>query len=141
MGAKWEKWGNFASKLKKMEQWIDGRVVTGLQNGRQWGFPTANVALDRPDSALENGVYAVRVRLDGITLPAMMYVGTRPTLNLAEPTIEIHIFDFNDNIYGKEISFQVVEKVRDEQRFDSVDALIAQLHADAAAIREILRNY
>lgn len=124
-----------------MEQWIEGKVITGLQNGRQWGFPTANVAVNQPGFAMESGVYAVRVRVVGETFPAMMYMGTRPTLALTEPTIEIHIFDFDLNIYGKEISFQVVEKVRDEQRFDSVEALIAQLHADAAAIREILRNY
>jgi riboflavin kinase/FMN adenylyltransferase len=67
----------------------------------------------------------------------MLYVGTRPTLDLQEPTIEIHILDFNEEIYNQQISFQILHKIRDEIQFDSVEKLIEQLHRD----REMVYAY
>lgn len=123
-----------------MDTWFECTVVSGLQNGRKWGFPTANVADFAPQLTLQNGVYAVFVRLDGNEMPAMMYIGTRPTLSLEEKSVEIHIFEFNQDIYGRRLAFQVIAKVREERRFDSVDALVSQLGDDASAVKALLNK-
>ena len=115
-----------------------GIVAHGLQNGRNFGYPTANIEQLSPDWSDGNGVFAAKVRLDGQWLGAMLYTGTRPTLNLTEKTLEIHIFDFSKNIYGQNIDFQIIKKIREEIRFNSTEALIQQLQKDEQYAREIL---
>jgi riboflavin kinase/FMN adenylyltransferase len=78
--------------------YLTGTVIHGLENGRKFGFPTANVQPDTPP-ALEKGVYAVWVKIDGKRYKGMLYVGTRPTLGLHEPTYEINIFNCRKNLY------------------------------------------
>ena len=117
---------------------MSGRVVRGKRLGRQLGYPTANVNLQRKQSAVL-GIFAVRVLgLDGGARGGVASVGTRPTFNGVVPLLEVHIFDFDEDIYGRYIHVEFVERLRSEERFESADALVAQMHADARRARAIL---
>jgi riboflavin kinase/FMN adenylyltransferase len=131
--------------LKQAQRWLGrpysmrGRVVYGKRLGHDLGYPTANMRLERRRSPLA-GIFAVRVH--GVArhaLPGVASLGTRPTVNGVEPLLETHIFDYSGNLYGREIEVEFVEKLRDEVRFESLDALIAQMDRDAAAARGILK--
>lgn len=118
-------------------QTYTGNVCTGNQIGSTLGFPTANIENISPNITFENGVYAAQVIVNQQKMNAMLYIGTRPTLNLANKTVEIHIFDFHDDIYGKEIQFNIKKFIREEQRFESLETLKNQLQKDGI----IIRNY
>lgn len=126
-----------------------GEVVDGYKVGRKIGFPTANLRLHDEHKLLPaGGVYAVYVNFvgndnfqaDGDNYPlkhiGMLNIGQRPTLNNGEErSIEVHILDFEGDLYGKSLRLEFVERLRDEQPFESVDDLIAQLHADRERVR------
>ena len=117
-----------------------GRVVRGEQLGRKLGFPTANLRLARRRTPV-NGIFAVRVRgigIAGADAPAVASLGTRPTVGGREPLLEVHVFDFAGDLYGREMEVEFVARLRDELRFDSVDEMVEQIRADAAAARRIL---
>lgn len=116
-----------------------GIVRHGLANGRKFGYPTANIGDIVPIWSEGNGVFAAYVQANGEHNPAMLYAGTRPTLHLTEPTIEIHLLDFHQDLYGQTISFQIKEKIREERQFTSTEELIRQLQMDEAKVREILQ--
>jgi len=120
-----------------LTDYITGTVIQGLGNGHKFGFPTANVQPDAPIS-LENGVYAAWVKYDGKRHKAMLYVGTRPTLGLNEPTYEIHVIDASPRLYGKRISFKAVYKIRDEKKFRNTDQLIEALEHDRQSVKCLL---
>ena len=107
-----------------------GIVIHGLQNGRKFGFPTANVALTSEDNMPEKGVYAVNVSIEEKSYQGMLYAGTRPTLHLTSISIEIYIFDFDQDIYDKPLSFELLQKIRDERKFDTIEDLIQQIKHD-----------
>jgi riboflavin kinase/FMN adenylyltransferase len=118
---------------------IEGEVVRGFQRGAGFGFPTANVALAgyvRP----RLGVYAVRVDLgDGLLLPGVASVGVNPTVGaLPEPLLEAHLLDFSGDLYGKTIEVELTAFLRDEAKFDDVDALRAQMTQDVIDARRAL---
>ena len=119
------------------KQILTGTVIHGMHNGSKFGFPTANIHL-QDGQMPETGVYAVRLQIDGQSYKGMLYAGTRPTLKMIEHTIEIHIFNFNQDIYGKNIRFEIVKKIRDEQTFPTINALIEQLHHDKQEILNLL---
>jgi len=117
---------------------LAGEVIKGDQVGRKLGFPTAN--LDAPGLVLPpNGVYAVHVRLNEKWLRAVLNIGTRPTVASAAPSlrVEAHLLDFEGELYGQELEISFVEKLRDEQKFSSLDALKAQIAADIKLATEI----
>ncbi len=118
-----------------MGSWISGTVIHGLHNGETFGFPTAN--LQTADNViLEKGVFAVKVSIDDTLHYGMLYVGSRPTLHMTALTVEINIFDFRQDIYGKNISFCIVSKVRDEKKFSGTDELIRQMEHDREAVKQ-----
>lgn len=119
--------------------WYSGTVAHGLQNGRTFGYPTANVTGVTPPLELAPGVYAAKVRVGGSEYGAMLYVGTRPTLGLTESTLEIHLFDFDGDLYGTSLAFALFGKIRDERNFPSVTALVEQIRRDEEEIRELLK--
>ena len=121
-------------------QWLSGRVVRGLQNGRTFGFPTINIDLDEPDKLTDTGVFATEVLLDNVCHDGMLYVGTRPTLDLQAKTVEINIFDFDADCYGKEVRFKPGKKIRAERRFASLDDLVDQLKKDKDEIQKLLNH-
>jgi riboflavin kinase / FMN adenylyltransferase len=115
-----------------------GRVQHGAQLGRELGYPTANLALERRRSPL-GGVFAVRVH--GIAaqgLPGVASLGVRPTINGGAPLLEAHVFDFKGDLYGRELEVEFVAHLRDELRFDTVEDLVQQMHRDAAQARALL---
>ncbi|MDD7317210.1 MAG: bifunctional riboflavin kinase/FAD synthetase [Prevotella sp.] len=118
---------------------FSGTVVGGHRIGRELGFPTANILPEDARKIIpEQGAYAVRVRVEGMTgeMPAMMNVGTRPTFDGDKQTLEAHILDFNGDIYGRRINVAFTHKLREERQFSSVEELKEQLERDAIMVRE-----
>ncbi len=119
---------------------MSGRIVRGRQVGRTLGYATANVDLRRRQSAVM-GIFAVRVHgLPEGPVDGVASVGTRPTFDLTKPLLEVHLFDFDRDIYGEYIHVDFVGRIRDEMRFDSIDELVAQMHRDADNAKQILNG-
>ena len=119
---------------------ISGKVAYGKQLGRTLGYPTANIRLPKRVSPVQ-GIFAVRVGLgEGACLwPGVASVGVRPTVNtLAQPLLEVHLFDFDGDLYGQRMSVEFVAKLRDEEKFPGLDSLKAQMDLDATMARELL---
>ena len=119
-----------------------GIVVHGMGLGRQMGYPTANLEVALEYRLIEKpGVYATFVDFDGKTLPAMTYIGRRPTVNDNRPaTIESHLIGFDGDLYGKQLTLRFVDRVRDEKRFDGLDELKRQINIDEQTIINILNK-
>lgn len=120
---------------------LRGVVIRGHQRGRLLGFPTANLRLVADYLLPANGIYAVIVEIDGRRLPAVANVGVRPTFGMNERLVEAHILDFNADIYDQPIAVHLVKRLRDEERFASIDALIAHMHGDVSAARAALQSH
>ncbi|GBF39154.1 bifunctional riboflavin kinase/FAD synthetase [Leptospira johnsonii] len=119
---------------------VTGTVVQGHQRGRTIGFPTANVQ-PLPELILPGvGVYAGRTEVEGKTYPSMINIGNNPTFGDQSVTLESHIFDFSDDIYGKKVNVIFAKKIREEIKFPGVDALISQLKKDETLSRKILHE-
>ena len=117
---------------------MSGRVVHGQTLGRRLGYPTANVNLQRRKSAVM-GIFAVRVHgLGEQARDAVASVGTRPTFAGVAPLLEVHLFDFDEDIYGRYIHVDFVKKLRSEEKFADADELIAQMHIDSQQARDAL---
>lgn len=117
---------------------ITGRVVRGRGLGKAFGFPTANVNLKRRLAPVD-GIFAVRVSGLGNELrDGVASVGTRPTVGGGEPLLEVLIFDFDEEIYGRNITVHFVSRLREERKFDDVEAMKAQMHLDVRAARAAL---
>ena len=121
---------------------LQGRVVGGYRVGHRIGFPTANLCVNNPDKLIPaDGVYAVWADVDGHRYGGMLCIGTRPTLaNGSDRSIEVHLFDFQADIYERPLTLSFVQRTRDEQKFASVDLLVAQLHRDECEIRALLKR-
>ncbi|MCK9638735.1 MAG: bifunctional riboflavin kinase/FAD synthetase [Prolixibacteraceae bacterium] len=122
---------------------LKGKVVEGRRLGREIGFPTANILPDDQHKLIPtDGVYAVLVEVGGTQYKGMLNVGTRPTVNtnVDHRSIEVHIFDFSEDIYQKDISVSFVERIRNEVKFGSLDQLKAQLALDKARTLSIFAN-
>jgi len=115
-----------------------GRVVPGQRLGRDLGFPTANLRIERRRAPL-HGIFAVRVRgVEEMPLRGVASLGTRPTVGGLHTLLEVHVFDFSADLYGREIEVEFVAKLRDEEHFPTLEALVEQIHRDAAQARRIL---
>lgn len=119
---------------------ITGSVAHGFQEGRRIGFPTANIVPESAEKLVPgNGVYATRVSVEGGEwMPAMLNIGTNPTFQRQQTTIEAHIIGFEGDIYGRKVRVEFGRKLRDEQRFESVEALQKQLEADKKEVLMVL---
>jgi riboflavin kinase/FMN adenylyltransferase len=132
--------GEFASAARMLGRGYSmrGRVRLGNQFGRTIGFPTANLPVKRRRVALQ-GVFAVRVSgADFRALPGVASLGTRPMVNGQEMLLEAHLFDFDADLYGRELEVEFITRLRDELTFASMDAMVQQMRLDAAAARRIL---
>jgi riboflavin kinase/FMN adenylyltransferase len=116
---------------------ISGKVVRGVQLGRKLGFPTANVHMRHERPAL-TGVYAVK--LDG--LEGVANLGVRPTISgVPKLLLEVHLFDFNGDLYGRHVHVEFFQKIRDEMKFDGLPALSAQIAKDAQVARQFFKDF
>ncbi|MGB0712837.1 MAG: bifunctional riboflavin kinase/FAD synthetase [Gammaproteobacteria bacterium] len=120
---------------------ITGRVTHGSKLGRTIGFPTANVPMRRNVSAV-TGIFAVRLYGEGVNggHPGVAYVGRRPTVNGIDERLEVHLFDFEGDLYGRRIRADLLAHLREDRRFDSVGELTAQIQRDAEAARAYFEN-
>ncbi|MDO7576494.1 MAG: riboflavin biosynthesis protein RibF, partial [Flavobacteriaceae bacterium] len=118
---------------------LRGTVTKGEGIGRKLAFPTANLNVNIPYKIIPpQGVYLVSILLEKGVFYGMMNIGTRPTLSGKNESIEIHIFDFNEDLYGKMITVCLYEKIRDERKFDSLEALKTQLIKDKKKCKRTL---
>ena len=120
-----------ANELLGYSFFFSGKVVAGDQIGRQLGYPTANLELTNEDKIrLGHGVYAVQVLLGNAVKKGMLSIGNRPTLNQSAEKTEVHIFDFNEEIYGRELVIQVQAFLRPQEKYEGLEALKKQLAED-----------
>ena len=135
--------GEVAGAVKYLgyHYFIIGRIVAGKRIGRSMGFPTANIRPDDEHKLIPaDGVYAVKVLISGTEYGGMLNIGIRPTVNngFPEKTIEVHIFDFHGDIYGQDVKVTFIDRIREEKKFDRIEALAAQLEEDKKKTMEIL---
>ena len=128
----------FAAMLLGRPYNLSGRVVCGNRRGGGLGFPTANIAPDK-ELVPARGVYAVRCLLEGKRHDGVLNIGFNPTFADGKLSIEVHIFHFHGNIYGRILDVHFIERIRDEVRFTSPELLIAQIDRDITRAREILQ--
>ncbi|MDT7831411.1 bifunctional riboflavin kinase/FAD synthetase [Flavobacteriaceae bacterium S356] len=120
---------------------INGIVVNGKQLGGKIGFPTANINVEEPYKLIpKTGVYVVRSLIQGVFVNGMMNIGYRPTVDGKHQTIEVHFFDFNQDLYDQKLTIELLYFLREEQKFDSVEDLIVQLKKDKESSFQFLEN-
>ncbi len=132
-----------ANKILGYSYLLSGRVRGGQQLGRRIGYPTANVEVNESFKLVPpDGVYACKVHVEGKLYGGMLNIGYRPTVNhnVDHRSLEVHIFDFNRDIYSEEIQIDFIQRVRDEMKFDGVDQLKQQLKRDEEVIRTIINR-
>ena len=126
-----------ARRLLGHDFFVVGEVIHGQKLGRTIGFPTANLRIS-PTCGLRHGIYAVRLTVDGKTHDGVASWGRRPTVDNGEPLLEVYVFDFSGDLYGKQVETAFVEWIRPELKFDGLDALTQQIEQDCADARGIL---
>jgi riboflavin kinase/FMN adenylyltransferase len=133
--------GDVAGAAQMLGHWwrVSGRVIGGFRRGAGLGFPTANIALP-PGTALAHGIYAVRVHVDGEVYAGAAYLGTRPTFDDGAPTLEVFLFGFDGDLYGKEIAVEFIAHVRADAKFASAEALKDQIAKDCARAQALLEK-
>jgi riboflavin kinase/FMN adenylyltransferase len=129
-----------ANKMLGYEYSITGVVVEGNKIGRSIGFPTANIEIeDKYKLIAARGVYACKVDVNGKIYHGMGNIGTRPTVGINGLVTEVHIFDFDKDIYGEEITIFFIDRIRDEKKFENLGELKKQLNKDRKTVSELLK--
>ncbi|MFT3732056.1 MAG: bifunctional riboflavin kinase/FAD synthetase [Hyphomicrobium sp.] len=116
---------------------VAGKVVGGAKRGTGMGYPTANLPMPK-GTTLGHGIYAVRAHFDGVAHDAAAYLGTRPTFDDGMPVLEVFLFDFDGDLYGRDMEVEFIDFIRADRKFHSVEELIAQMDRDIAAVRAVL---
>ncbi|MBA4130192.1 MAG: bifunctional riboflavin kinase/FMN adenylyltransferase [Hyphomicrobium sp.] len=116
---------------------VRGRVIGGAKRGTGMGYPTANVPMPK-GTALGHGIYAVRAHVGGAVHDAAAYLGTRPTFDDGMPVLEVFLLDFDGDLYGQEMEVEFIAFIREDRKFDSAEALVQQMDADVAKVRDVL---
>ncbi|WP_372638644.1 bifunctional riboflavin kinase/FAD synthetase [Fodinibius sp.] len=121
---------------------LNGTVVHGEKRGKEIGYPTANIKPEHPQKVIpRDGVYAVRLRVMEHWFKGMMNIGTRPTFHDQKRTLEVNLFDFDEDIYGIEVQVRFLNRIRDEVTFEGINELIQQLRKDEKRARELLSEH
>ena len=133
--------GDVKGAAHELGHWwrVTGKVVGGAKRGTFLGFPTANVPMPK-GTGLGHGIYAVRVHLDGARHEGAAYLGTRPTFDDGKPVLEVFLFEFEADIYGREIEVEFIEFIRPDRRFESAELLKTQMTKDCDKARQILAS-
>jgi riboflavin kinase / FMN adenylyltransferase len=129
-----------ATRLLGRHPSIRGRVIKGDQRGRTLGFPTANLAVEERRQIPADGIYAARVNIGSRRFGGAANVGVRPTFNKGQRLIEVYILDFDEDLYDQVITVEFVKRLREELKFDTVNALIEQMQKDVVETRKILAS-
>ena len=119
---------------------LGGKVVHGTERGKQLGFPTANLGVNSGQALPVDGVYFTRAYLDNHAYPSVTNIGIRPTFGQGERTVEVYILDFAGGLYGEELRVELVERLRGERRFSTLEELKAQMNRDVEQVRSILER-
>ena len=114
---------------------VSGEIIVGNKIGRTIGFPTCNTLVDDTMITPPNGVYITTCTIDGVTRPSVTNVGVKPTIGTYEKNIETHIFDFNEDVYGKQIRVDFIKHTRGERKFNGIDELKKQIESDSIEAR------
>ena len=123
------------------EYLLNGNVIKGKGLGKDLGFPTANIEIDSPYKLVpQNGVYIVNCEISGLSAPGMMNIGLNPTVGGFSKSIEVNLFNVDQDLYRKQIRVRFLKKIRDEQKFESLGALSDQLYLDKKIALEFLQN-
>ena len=121
---------------------FSGTIVKGKGLGKQLAFPTANIKIDKAYKLIpKDGAYVVSTTYEDTRYYGMMNIGVNPTVDGEQQTIEMHLFDFDKDIYGENFTVEILERLRDEQKFDSVDHLKAQLFKDKETALTLIKNH
>jgi len=132
---------DYANQMLGYHYFVEGKVIKGLKLGTKINFPTANIALDFAKQQLpKDGVYLVKTEFDNLSFFGMLNTGENPTVKGKGRSIEVHLFDFNGNIYGKKIKISFLKNLRQEKKFSSVDELKEQLLIDKQTSLEIINS-
>ena len=126
-----------AAELIGAPWFVSGEVVHGEKRGRDLGFPTANIRLD-PSCGLRHGIYAVRAQIDGRLVDGVASFGRRPTFDNGAPLLEVFLFDFSGDLYGKTIDVAFIGWIRGEEKFASIDALKQAMDRDVVRAKDAL---
>jgi riboflavin kinase/FMN adenylyltransferase len=133
---------DLGNKLLGYKYYLSGKVVEGKKEGKKMGFPTANISVENQYKLIpSNGVYAVNVTLGGNKYGGMLNIGYNPTFINKGHSIEVHIFEFDKEVYGEAITVEFLTKIRDEQKFNHPDQLKLQLEQDEKHIKKILSSH
>ena len=120
---------------------IEGVVVHGDKRGRELSYPTANIELQNKHKIIpKQGVYLIQSDIDNQVVYGMMNIGTKPTFDTTYPSVEVHFFDWNGDLYGQTLQVKLLKWVREEQKFDSIEELQAQIHVDERYCRSYIPN-
>ena len=120
---------------------LEGVVVHGDKRGRELSYPTANIELQNKHKIIpKQGVYLIQSDIDNQVVYGMMNIGTKPTFDTTNPSIEVHFFDWNGDLYDQTLQVKLLKWIREEQKFDSVEELQAQIHADERYCRSYIPN-
>jgi len=130
-----------ATEMLQRRYRLSGTVVHGDKRGEKIGFPTANIKPEEPRKIIpKEGVYAVKARINEEEWNGMMNIGTRPTFDGKERTLEVHLFEFDEKIYGKVVEIIFFKRIRDEIKFNGVEELTTQLKKDESKARKVLND-
>ncbi|MEX1062784.1 MAG: bifunctional riboflavin kinase/FAD synthetase [Balneolaceae bacterium] len=130
-----------ATTLLKRAYLLNGTVIHGDKRGKRIGYPTANIRPEHPKKVIpKNGVYAVVVRVAGEYYKGMMNIGIRPTFEGDTETLEVHLFDFDRDIYGSTIQIRFIQRIREEKAFDGIEDLKRQLNIDKQICLKVLKE-
>lgn len=125
--------------MKMQEIKIEGKIVGGAKKGRAMGFPTANIVLEPQHYYLENGVYVAEIMIGGEHFKGIANIGVHPTVGSAsQKLLEVNIFDFDRDIYGKQVTVRLYDFIRGERKFASIDELIKQIIEDKIQVEKIV---
>ena len=128
-----------ATELLGAPWFVSSEVIHGEKRGRELGFPTANLRLD-PSCGLKHGIYAVRVAIDDVRYDGVASVGVRPTFDNGAPLLEVFLFDFDGDLYGQTIDVAFIGWIRQEQKFDGIEALKRQMANDVTQAKSALKR-
>ena len=119
---------------------VIGTIIQGDKRGRTIGIPTANLKYNNLQVELKKGVYAVKISLGKKEHRGIANYGIRPTFNKSSPLLEVHILDFDEDIYNYDIKVKFIQMIREEMKFDGIEQLLKQIKEDISMTREILNN-